>query len=98
MTHGACGSGGGTGGGGGGHEKCCRDAVDLLMDYLEKRLPAAEQAALDAHFSSCPPCLDFLKAYRETPRIVKQCSGHISVPGEVKDRLRRFLEMKKREK
>ena len=97
MTFGACGSGGGPKGGGG-HDKCCRDAVDLLMDYLEKKLPPAEQAALDAHFSACPPCLDFLKAYRETPRIVKQCSGHISVPVEVKDRLRRFLEQKKREK
>ena len=96
MTHGACGSGGNGGHGSG--DKCCRDAIDLLMDYLERRLPPAEQAALDAHFSACPPCLDFLKSYRETPRIVKQCTGHVSVPGEVKDRLRRFLESKKREK
>jgi anti-sigma factor (TIGR02949 family) len=95
MTHGACGSGGGKGGG---VDKCCRDAIDLLMDYLERRLPPAEQAALDEHFAACPPCLDFLKAYRETPRIVKQCTGHVTVPSEVKDRLRRFLEQKKREK
>ena len=97
MTQGACGSGG-NGGHGSSDHKCCRDAIDLLMDYLERRLPPAEQAALDAHFSACPPCLDFLKSYRETPRIVKQCTGHVSVPGEVKDRLRRFLESKKREK
>jgi hypothetical protein len=63
MTHGACGSGG-NGGHGSSGDKCCRDAIDLLMDYLERRLPPAEQAALDAHFSACPPCLDFLKSYR----------------------------------
>ena len=98
MTHGTCGSGGGGKGHGPGDDKCCREAVDLLMDYLERRLPEAELAALDAHFGACPPCLEFLKAYRETPRIVKECSGHISVPVEVKDRLRRFLEQKKHEK
>jgi anti-sigma factor (TIGR02949 family) len=102
MTHGSCGGGWGGGHGKGGgdaaHQKCCRDAIDLLMDYLERRLPEQEQSALDAHFSRCPPCLHFLKAYRETSRIVKQCTGHITVPSEVKDRLRQFLASKKREK
>ena len=60
MTHGACGSGGNGGHGSG--DKCCRDAIDLLMDYLERRLPPAEQAALECldvlHFSVAADAID----------------------------------------
>jgi len=79
-------------------DKCCRDAVELLMDYLERKLPPADQAALDEHFRACPPCLDFLASYQETPRIVRECTSVPAVPSEVKARLRRFLEQKKRER
>ena len=72
----------------------CRETIDLLLDYLEGRLSADDRAALDAHFAACPPCLDFVASYRETPRIVRDATD-VSVPAEVAERLRRFLESKR---
>jgi anti-sigma factor RsiW len=76
--------------------KCCREAVDLLLDYVEGRLPAEDQKALDEHFGECPPCLEFLRSYRETPRIVRESTAMLaSVPEAVRQRLRSFLLGKK---
>lgn len=68
----------------------CQETVDLLMDYVDGRLPAQDQAALDAHFAGCPHCRDFLASYRETPRIVREAT-RTPIPEEVCRRLEEFL-------
>jgi len=70
--------------------KSCQECVDLFLDYLEGRLPADDQAALDAHFAACPPCLDILRSYRAVPRICREATA-ATLPPEVADRLHRFL-------
>ncbi len=70
--------------------RTCRETIDLLLDYLEGRLPASDQTALDEHFSACPPCLEFVRSYRETPRIFREVTRP-SVPEEVRQRLEEFL-------
>lgn len=74
--------------------KTCRETIELLMDYLEKRLPPGEGAALDAHFSACKPCLDFVDSYRETPRLLRKATA-AEMPSEVSERLAQFLKDKK---
>ncbi len=70
--------------------KSCRETVELFLDYLEGRLPAADQAELDRHFEACPPCLDILRSYRAVPDICRDATAK-SIPPEVADRLHRFL-------
>jgi anti-sigma factor RsiW len=78
-----------------GHDwKTCKECVDLLMDYLEGRLPAEDQAALDRHFQACPPCLDIQRSYRAVPHICREATA-ASMPPEVGERLRRFLAEKR---
>ncbi|HSA58843.1 MAG TPA: anti-sigma factor [bacterium] len=71
-------------------KKTCQETIELLMDYLEKRLSPEEHAALKEHFDECPPCLDFVRSYRETPRIVREATA-VQIPPEVEQRLKDFL-------
>ncbi len=68
----------------------CVSGVDLLMDYLEDVLPASERAALDAHLAACPKCVAFVKAYRETPRILREATA-AAMPAALRASLRSFL-------
>ena len=68
----------------------CRDGAALLMDYLEGVLPAGVQAAVDAHLAGCVKCVEFVRAYRETPRIVRESTA-FEMPAELAESLRRFL-------
>jgi anti-sigma factor RsiW len=75
--------------------KNCQETVALLADYLEEKLSSEDHAALDEHFAGCPRCVDFLRSYRETPRIVRE-STCAALPEEVRVRLERFLAEKRR--
>lgn len=68
----------------------CASGVDLLMDYLEDVLPASERVALDAHLADCPRCVAFVKAYRETPRILRGATA-AAMPEAPRASLRSFL-------
>ena len=71
-------------------EVTCRDGAALLMDYLEGVLSAEEQAAVDAHLAGCPKCVQFVRAYRETPRILRDSTA-FEIPAGLSESLRRFL-------
>jgi anti-sigma factor RsiW len=44
----------------------CREAVALVTDYLEGRLPARDVARLEAHLGDCPHCSEYLAQMRAT--------------------------------
>lgn len=57
----------------------CRDTVDGMMDYVDGRLNVDMRAALEAHLRVCLRCVEFLRAYRATPLIVRRATeGHLS--------------------
>ena len=68
----------------------CRDGAALVMDYLEGVLPADTRAAIDAHLSQCPRCVEFVRAYRATPRILRESTA-FEIPAGLEASLRRFL-------
>lgn len=74
--------------------KTCRESIELLMDYLEGLLPPDEKAALDAHFAACKPCLDFLRSYQRTPRLLRKAMA-VDIPPAVSERLAQFLKEKR---
>lgn len=74
----------------------CKDSVALLLEYLDGNLTDDVRARLEQHFGDCSPCEDFLKSYRETPRICRKAL-EAKMPKGFADKLTSFLreEMKK---
>jgi anti-sigma factor RsiW len=44
----------------------CRQAVELLTDYLEEALAPRDRARLEAHLADCPHCSEYLAQLRAT--------------------------------
>ena len=44
----------------------CRDVVELVTNYLEGALSAAEHARVEAHLGACPHCARYLEQMRLT--------------------------------
>jgi anti-sigma factor RsiW len=47
-------------------ELACIELVELVTDYLEGALPAAERARFEEHLSVCEGCVDYLEQMRTT--------------------------------
>ena len=68
----------------------CSDGAALVTEYLEGTLPAETRAVLDFHLAGCPRCVAFVRAYRETPRILRESTA-VEIPAGAAESLRRFL-------
>ena len=44
----------------------CRQAVELMADYLDGRLAASEVQRLEVHLAACPHCSEYLAQLRVT--------------------------------
>jgi anti-sigma factor RsiW len=44
----------------------CRQAVELMTDYLEGALSERDHTRLEAHLAGCPHCSEYLKQIRVT--------------------------------
>jgi anti-sigma factor RsiW len=44
----------------------CREAVALVSDYLDGRLPSRDAARLEEHLAACPHCSEYLAQIRVT--------------------------------
>ncbi len=44
----------------------CRQAVELMADYLDARLSASDMQRLEAHLAGCPHCSEYLAQLRVT--------------------------------
>jgi anti-sigma factor RsiW len=47
-------------------EIVCRQAVELVTDYLEGTLPARVRRRFEAHLEQCPHCTEYLAQMRAT--------------------------------
>jgi anti-sigma factor RsiW len=47
----------------------CQEVVEMVTDYLEGALPAADRRRFDAHLAGCPHCTEYLAQMRETIRL-----------------------------
>jgi anti-sigma factor RsiW len=64
----------------------CTEAVEMMTDYLEGALPAAQVGRLERHLETCPGCT----AYLEQMRTVAGSLGGLteaSLPAEMRDGL-----------
>ena len=44
----------------------CREAVELITDYLEGALDRRDRARLEVHLAACPHCSEYLAQMRKT--------------------------------
>ncbi len=44
----------------------CRQAVELVTDYLEGALSPRDRARFEAHLAGCPHCTEYLEQIRAT--------------------------------
>ena len=42
----------------------CIEVVEIITDYLEGALPAAEARRLEGHLDTCPGCTEYLEQLR----------------------------------
>jgi anti-sigma factor RsiW len=47
----------------------CRDVVELMTDYLEGALSAADRGRFEEHIAGCDGCRAYLEQLRETRRV-----------------------------
>jgi anti-sigma factor RsiW len=68
----------------------CREAIDVLADYLDGTMPPDVAAELERHLADCAPCRAYLATYRKTQEL-GAAAARVAMPEEMQVRLRRFL-------
>ena len=68
----------------------CKEAIDVLADYIEASLTPELAADLERHLLDCAPCRTYLSTYRKTRALTSEV-GREPMPEEMKQRLHRFL-------
>lgn len=64
----------------------CQRVVEMVTDYLEGALPAADRRRFEAHLAGCPHCTEYLAQIRETIRLTGRVTAEDLTP-EMRDDL-----------
>jgi anti-sigma factor RsiW len=48
----------------------CNELVELVTDYLEGRLPAADRRRFEAHLAECESCVTYVEQIRASIAVV----------------------------
>jgi anti-sigma factor RsiW len=67
-------------------ELVCREAVELVTDYLEGALEEGDRARLEGHLAVCPHCSEYLAQMRRTLDLLGRIEPEALEP-EVQDEL-----------
>jgi anti-sigma factor RsiW len=67
-------------------ELVCREAVELVTDYLEGALSEDDRARLEGHLAACPHCSEYLAQMRRTLDVLGRVEPETLAP-EVQDEL-----------
>jgi anti-sigma factor RsiW len=68
----------------------CREAIEVLDDFIDGIMPAALAAELERHLVGCEPCRAYLATYRKA-RALGVAAARVEMPDEMRARLFRFL-------
>jgi anti-sigma factor RsiW len=52
----------------------CRQAVELMSDYLDGALSVGERKRLETHLADCPNCIEYLAQLRVTIDTLGKCA------------------------
>lgn len=68
----------------------CREAIDVLAEYLETTLDRTAASRLTAHLAECDECRAYLATYRRTVGATA-ATGRVTMPPAMRQRLAAFL-------
>jgi len=71
----------------------CQQVVELVTNYLEDALPAADRKRFEKHLAGCPHCTEYLAQMRETIRLAGRVTPEDLTPDmrtELTDLYRRW--------
>jgi anti-sigma factor RsiW len=75
-------------------ELACQELVELVTDYLEGVLPAAERARFEEHLTGCSGCRAYLEQMRQTIRVLHRLTEESLAPQAKEELLRVFRDWK----
>ena len=55
----------------------CRRTVERLAPWADGALPATDQAAVEQHLATCPPCRDVADRERSGRQVLRECAGRL---------------------
>jgi anti-sigma factor RsiW len=58
----------------------CRELVELVSDYLEDALPAADRSRFEAHIAGCEHCATYVRQMRETLHLLGELTDDAISP------------------
>jgi anti-sigma factor RsiW len=62
-------------------EPVCQQVVELVTNYLEDALSAADRKRFERHLAGCPHCTEYLAQMRETIRLAGRVTAEDLTPG-----------------
>ncbi|PYM95939.1 MAG: hypothetical protein DME04_03495 [Candidatus Rokuibacteriota bacterium] len=68
----------------------CREAIDVLADYLESTLTPEVLEQLELHLRDCAPCRAYLATYKRAAELAAKVN-RVEMPPAMRQRLRDFL-------
>lgn len=71
----------------------CKDCVDTLRAYLDGEMTPEDEAHLKAHLGDCPPCVEFMNSYRDTPGLCRKALAS-RMPEELSRKIKDYLRAK----
>jgi anti-sigma factor RsiW len=73
----------------------CQELVELVTEYLEDTLPAADRARFEEHVMTCPPCRAHIDQMRRTIEVIGTLSPEALSPTAEEDLLTAFRDWKR---
>ena len=70
----------------------CRQAVELVTDYLEGRMSPATRRRFEAHLDDCPGCTEYLRQVRATIDVLGHAQPEDLPPDTLDGLVRLFRE------
>jgi anti-sigma factor RsiW len=67
-------------------DPACTAVVEIMTEYLEGTLPAAEARGLERHLETCPGCTEYLEQLRTLAGSLEDLTED-SIPAEMRDDL-----------
>jgi anti-sigma factor RsiW len=64
----------------------CKELVEVITDYLEGSMAAADRARFEAHLEECPYCVTYLEQMRNTIAVLGELSEQ-SLDPDARDEL-----------
>src|SRR5690349_4839444 len=68
----------------------CREAIDMLADYLDATVTPNVVAQRESHLDFCAPCRAYVATYKRSAELAVKAS-RVEMPRDVAQRLRDFL-------